>query len=297
MQYSLNHGTPEEIHDVLLLSRPDYTVYDEMRNTPDFNLFSDLRLSGVGMIGVVHASEPIDAVQRFVRRIELGVIPHIIDTVVFIKNGAIYKILSLEMTVKVPSGMIEADLARPVVVVNDFETGNPEFEIYSYGEETVVIPTQKGKGKSSGLKLAEKSVQERLKRISPDIRADMVSENKAVIYVPPELIARVIGKKGEHIIGLEKELGISIDVQELVKESKKSVLRTVPFEIDFTKRDILIFLEKDMADQDLNIYSNDELIMNAKASKKATIKINRSSDVGAEIEVAIQNGRFRITRD
>ena len=98
-QYAISHGTAQEIHDVLLLSRPDYTIFDEMRNTSDFKLFADLRLAGIGLAGVVHATNPIDAIQRFVGRIELGVIPQIIDTVIFIKNGFVDKVLSLNMTV------------------------------------------------------------------------------------------------------------------------------------------------------------------------------------------------------
>ncbi|MBW2994741.1 Flp pilus assembly complex ATPase component TadA, partial [Candidatus Woesearchaeota archaeon] len=86
-QYAISHGTSQEVHDILLLSRPDYTIFDEMRNTEDFRLFSDLRLAGVGMLGVVHGTAPIDAIQRFIGRIELGVIPQVVDTVVFIKNG------------------------------------------------------------------------------------------------------------------------------------------------------------------------------------------------------------------
>ena len=93
-QYAISHGDAQEIHDILLLSRPDYTIFDEMRNTDDFKLFADMRLAGVGMVGVVHATNPIDAIQRFLGRIEMGVIPQIIDTVVFIKNGEIKRVLS-----------------------------------------------------------------------------------------------------------------------------------------------------------------------------------------------------------
>ena len=57
-------------------------------------------------------------------------------------------VLSLKMEVKVPSGMTEADLARPVVTVHDFETGKLEYELYSYGEETVVVPVKEIKGKT-----------------------------------------------------------------------------------------------------------------------------------------------------
>ena len=295
MQYALSHGSLEEIHDILLLSRPDYTIYDEMRNTPDFNLFSDMRLSGVGMVGVIHATQPIDAVQRFVGRIELGVIPHIIDTVIFIKNGMINKILSVEMTVKVPSGMTEADLARPVVVVTDFETEKSEFEMYSYGEETVVIPVDEEK-KSAALELAAKSVENYFKKISSDIKAELLSAHKAVVYAPEKFISRIIGKKGENITKIEKELGLSIDVQELTKESKRSALRTIKFEVDFTKKDILIYLEKSMKNKDVSIYSNDELITTAKVGKKAMLRFKRDSDIGEDIEIAIHNGRLRITK-
>ena len=295
MQYALSHGSLEEIHDILLLSRPDYTIYDEMRNTPDFNLFSDMRLSGVGMVGVIHATQPIDAIQRFVGRIELGVIPHIIDTVIFIKNGAINKILSVEMTVKVPAGMTEADLARPVVVVTDFETEKPEFEMYSYGEETVVIPVSDEK-KSAALELAAKSVEDYFKKISSNIKAELLSANKAVVYAPEKFISRIIGKKGENITKIEKELGLSIDVQELTKENKRSALRTIPFETDFTKRDILIYFEGDMKNKEIGIYSNDELITTAKVGKKAMLRFKRDSDIGENIEIAIHNGRLRLTK-
>ena len=63
-QLAISHGSSEKC-DILLLSRPDYTIFDEIRNTKDFELFADLRLSGVGMVGVLHATKAVDAIQRF----------------------------------------------------------------------------------------------------------------------------------------------------------------------------------------------------------------------------------------
>jgi len=143
-QFSISKATHEEINDILLLTRLDYTIFDEMRNTSDFKLYADLRLAGVGMVGVVHATNPIDAVQRFIGRIELGMIPSIIDTVIFVQNGKIAQVLELRMTIKVPTGMTEADLIRPVIEVRDFESKQLQFEIYTYGEQTVVIPVKPG---------------------------------------------------------------------------------------------------------------------------------------------------------
>ena len=215
-QYAISHGSPEEVHDVLLLSRPDYTLFDEMRNKNDFHLFSDLRLSGIGLAGVVHATNPVDAIQRFIGKIELGVIPHVIDTVIFIKDGKIDKILGLKIEVKVPSGMTEADLARPVVTVKDFETNKLEYELYSYGEETVVVPVEETTLKQTGAKkLAAQTIKNYFLKYSDKVDVDVISENKAVVKVPEYAISGIIGKAGKHINEIEKNLGISIDIEEM----------------------------------------------------------------------------------
>ena len=88
-QYGPLEGSMENTADVLLLVRPDYTIYDELRKNTDFNIFADMRLAGVGMIGVVHATRPIDAIQRIASRVELGVIPSIVDTSIYIEDGKV----------------------------------------------------------------------------------------------------------------------------------------------------------------------------------------------------------------
>lgn len=287
-QYAISHGTYQEIHDILLLSRPDYTLFDEMRNTEDFELFADLRLAGVGMVGIVHATNPIDAIQRFIGRIELGVIPHVIDTVIFIRNGQVEKVFSVSMEVKVPSGMVEADLARPVVVVNDFETGKLEFEIYSYGEETVVIPVQQ-KSVSPAAELASRIVKQEFQKYSDFVRVDMISNNKCVVYVPSENKASIIGKNGTNIDQIERKLGLSIDVRE-INDKSYSRSKTINYQFKFDKKNITFMLSHDASNKDTDIYINDEYLLSVKSSKKAMIKINKSSNQGREIMHAINSG-------
>ncbi len=101
------------------------------------------------MVGVVHATKPIDAVQRFIGRVELGMIPPDSRHRHIHQAGRVAKVLTLEYLVKVPSGMREEDLARPVIEVRDFETGELEYEIYTYGEEVSVVPREEG-GEGSG---------------------------------------------------------------------------------------------------------------------------------------------------
>ncbi|OLS18844.1 MAG: putative KH and PIN-domain containing protein [Candidatus Heimdallarchaeota archaeon LC_2] len=130
----------EKLADVLLLMRPDYVIFDEIRKNLDFNVYTDMRLAGVGMVGVIHATQPIDAIQRFVTRIELGLIANVIDTVIFIFNGDVETVLSLKMLVKTPSGFNDQGLARPVIEVRNFLNRKPLYEMFSFGEQIVVIP-------------------------------------------------------------------------------------------------------------------------------------------------------------
>jgi len=285
-QYAISHGSAQEIHDVLLLSRPDYTIFDEMRNTSDFQLFADLRLSGIGLAGVVHATNPIDAIQRFVGRIELGVIPQVIDTVIFIKDGFVNKVLNLKMVVKVPTGMTEADLARPVVVVNDFETNKLEYELYSYGEETVVVPVT-GNLKSPTNKLAEKTIKQAFRHYSEDVEVDVVSENKCIVYVPEESIAKIIGRQGKNISEIEKRLSMSIDIKEL---DKKTPGQAIEFNTEIKKNNIIFYLDMGFKNQDINIYVNDDYLLTAKSGKSGLIKIKKNNKIARILVDAINSG-------
>lgn len=289
-QMAISHGDAQEVHDILLLSRPDNTMFDEMRNTADFILFADLRLAGIGLAGVVHATNPIDAIQRFVGRIELGVIPQVIDTVIFIKNGGVEKVLNLEMTVKVPAGMTEADLARPVVVVNDFETNKQEFELYSYGEETVVIPVKGDAGKTPSQKLAAKSIKNYFNKFSEDVEVEVISDNKCVVYVPEREISKIIGKQGKRINEIESELGLSIDVQELKHEKMKKEDGELKYDVQFTKSSVMFKLPTKHQNKDCDIYIDGDLLLSAKTGKSGIIKIKSNNRIGKILFRAVNKG-------
>ena len=139
-QYSLGHGSPSEMRDILLFSSPDCVFFDEISDADDFRLFSELRLSGVSTAGVMHASGLPDAMHRLMARIDLGVVPHIIDTVVFIRDGKPDRVFTLSLDVRLPSGMSGPGLSRPVVSVSDFGTAAPELEIYIDADKVFVMP-------------------------------------------------------------------------------------------------------------------------------------------------------------
>ncbi|MGC8817284.1 MAG: PINc/VapC family ATPase [Candidatus Hadarchaeum sp.] len=211
-QYTALEGDMTKTADILLLVRPDYTIYDELRKTSDFQIFADMRLAGVGMVGVVHSTRAIDAVQRLIGRVELGMIPMIADTVIFIKEGQIREVYSLSTRVGVPHGMTEADLARPMVEVTDFETGEPVYQIYSFGEEVVVMPVRRETSRDARMK-AEMIRAEIRRLVRGDVEVKMLSDDTAAVIADEEDIARIIGRGGRTVARLERKLGVRIEVR------------------------------------------------------------------------------------
>ncbi|MBP6910848.1 hypothetical protein KBC03_04645 [Patescibacteria group bacterium] len=49
----------------------------------------------------------------------------------------------MDLVVKVPHGMASEDLARPVIQISSFMTKKATHEIYSFGEQIVVMETAK----------------------------------------------------------------------------------------------------------------------------------------------------------
>ncbi|MDK2783070.1 MAG: ATPase [Thermococcaceae archaeon] len=290
-QYTALGGKMEKTGDILLLVRPDYTIFDEMRKTSDFKIYADLRLAGVGMIGVVHATKPIDAIQRFIGRVELGMIPQIVDTVLFIKAGNVNKVLTLEYKVKVPSGMTEEDLARPVIEVRDFMTGELEYEIYTYGEEISVVPVKK-EGKPPALKLAEEKLKQEIKKFLPDVYAEveLASPHKAVIYADEFDIPAIIGKKGKRISEIEKRLGISIDVRSFDEKLAEIPKEKIPVEAEEKKKQIVLRVSPDFAKKPLKFFAGEQYIFTATPSRKGMVKVNKNTPIGKELKRVLDAG-------
>ena len=212
-QYAPLEGSFSKTAEILLLMRPDYTVFDEVRGSRDFKVFVDLRLAGVGMVGVVHSSNAINAIQRFLKRVELGMIPSVIDTVILIKYGKIEEVFDISLTVRVPTGMTEKDLTRPLVEIKDFETGDLKYEIYSFGDQIVVVPIKKRKKFTSIEKLAMKRIAQHLKKYDKNPQIELIGDNRAMVKINQKKIAQLIGKEGRNISKIEDELGLHIDVE------------------------------------------------------------------------------------
>mgnify|MGYP000128462821 FL=1 len=282
-QYSKLDGSFDNTADILLLVRPDYTIFDEVRRKEDFTTFSDLRLTGVGMVGVIHANSPLDAIQRFIGKIELGIIPNVLDTVVFVNNGDIEKVYDLELKVKVPTGMTESDLARPVIEIRNFENNVLEHEIYTFGEENVIVPVQK-RGEKVGIeKLAEDKIKDYFQRYDSNAEVEILSENRVKVSVHEDCIASIIGRGGSNIDEIEKFLKVHIDVVAKDSEDLSLISNDIPFSFSESKTALLLTVNREFTSLHADIYLNEKFFTSVRIGKKGQIKIPKRSDIGRNL--------------
>lgn len=281
-QYTRLDGSFENSAEILLLVRPDYTIFDEVRRHEDFRVFADLRLTGVGMVGVVHANLPIDAIQRFIGKIELGMIPSVIDTVVFVKDGKIAKTYNLDLKVKVPSGMVEQDLARPVIEIRDFESNSLEYEIYTFGEENVIIPVSKKAGSFGIERLAEEKIKETFRRFDPQAEVEILSGNSVKVTVSKQNIPSIIGRGGVTINDLEKMLQVHIDVVPKEFESQSSDYN-IPFDLSESRSSLILDVGRQNGGTHAEVFVNDKFVISSRIDRKGKINISKRSDAGKKL--------------
>jgi ATPase len=298
-QYTALDGDMANTADSLLLVRPDYTIYDEVRKTGDFEVFADMRLAGVGMVGVVHATRGVDALQRLIGRVELGLIPQIVDTVVYIEAGRVEAVLDVTTEVKVPEGLMEEDLARPVILVRDFETGEPVTEIYTFNNQVVTVPlTDRDERSESGVEgLAKQEIEREIRAIARGhVEVELRGPNTAVVWVEEDDISSVIGKGGGRISEVEDQLGVNIDVRTFTEkpggaeQSSGASVAGHTVEPEITSRHVIVPLDGHEGET-VEVQADGEYLFTATVSRGGEIQVSRGSAIAEELEQAIDHGK------
>ena len=315
-QYGALGGDMANTADSLLLVRPDYTIYDEVRKTADFEVFSDMRMAGVGMVGVVHASRAIDALQRLVGRVELGMIPQIVDTVVYIEAGEVHTVYDVDTEVKVPEGLTAEDLARPVIRVRDFETGRADYEIYTFNRQVVTVPIgdDDGERESGVSRIAKKEIEREIRSVAQGhVDVELQGRETAIVYVEEDDISYVIGKGGGRISDIEDRLGIDIVVRTHSERPDRSggsggggsgsgtssTAGSVPanggdrgtvVEPEITSRHVVIPVEEQVGET-VEVRAGDDYLFTATVGRGGEVQVSRGSAIAEELEDAIDRKR------
>jgi ATPase len=306
-QYTMLEGSMENTADVLMLVRPDYVVFDELRKNEDFRVFADMRLAGIGMVGVVHAIGAHDALQRFSDRVDFGVLPQIVNTIIFVDKGEILKVYDVEFTIKVPEGMAGEMHLRPVTMVRNYETGDLAFEIFKYEGETIVIsaptqqvpvetllkiPTDEKEDENSGWKITEREIQREIGRYSDgavDVR--MLSDSKAVVYIDDKDVPAAIGKGGKNIAAIVNKVGIGIDIRPRSEAEKPQPAQASGEEelqlgggikIRVDKKQLAI-ISPDQAGKIVDVFAGKEYLFTATVNETGEIHLGKNSTIAQEM--------------
>ncbi|MBD3351000.1 MAG: ATPase [Candidatus Lokiarchaeota archaeon] len=279
-QYGELDGDFEKTADILLLVRPDFTLFDEIRTTGDFKIFSDMRLAGVGMVGVIHASSALDAIQRFIRRIELGVLPSVVDTVIFIREGQIDEILKMSIRVKVPYGIKDVGLARPVVEIRDYVNNKLMYEIYEFGSNIIVTPVGKGIKRKSSYK----------RRSSKKRRKSKKKYNKGRSYSKKDSYYEKYmdnpSKPSSNYMGVDYGTD-NKDSRFVLDDNGEPVIK---FGIVFGKKSLVLKAGTDCAQMYVDIFADDMFVASCQINKYGDITISKDSPLYKKLDVAVEKG-------
>ncbi|MCA1915066.1 PINc/VapC family ATPase [Methanospirillum hungatei] len=260
-QYTALDGSMANTADVLLLVRPDFVIFDELRRNEDFEVFADMRLAGIGMIGIIHAVSPHEALQRFADRLDFSVLAQIFGSMIYVRDGQIHQICSTSFSMKVPEG-IDSDMQiRPVTTVSDVKTNLPIFEIFRYGTETIVLPVEEEgeepetsekyvppeetvmhaepreepveekapddeepdeEEETNAWSITERDIQREIGRYTGgEVNVEMLSATKAVVYIDDRDVPAAIGKGGKNIAAIVNKVGVGIDIRPSSELAKK----------------------------------------------------------------------------
>jgi len=309
-QYTSLEGSMQSTGDVLMLVRPDFVIFDELRKNEDFTTFADMRLAGVGMIGVVHALEVQDALQRFLGRVDFGVLNQVINTIFFVTDGEVSRVFDLRFGIQVPAGMAGEMHQRPVISVRNQETGAIEFEIYRHEGETIVMPARGeaeaprtlpaaavapgGRGEERlSRKLLEKEIQREIGRYTTGyVDVHLISDNKAVVYIEDKDVPAAIGKGGKNVSGIVNKLSVGIDIRPRSELEKPPSEEEVQLEGGFrirTDRKQLAIIATEHRGKIVDLFAGKEYLFTATVGEDGEIRLARNSTIAQEMMRRLSN--------
>ena len=225
-------------------------------------------------------------------RIELNEYANKVINMIKVKFGLKDKSEALNKFIELYGGdVIENEASEEYAKkVYDFLNKRLEYEIYSYGEETVVIPITKEEKSTPTEKLASKEIEREIRKYCNDCSVEIKGSNKAVVRVPKRDIARIIGKAGEMINKIEAKLGISIDVEEIGKAGEEKT--EVKYNINEKNAFLTFYVDNKYIGKMADIYIDDDYLLSATIGKNADIKIHKKSQIAKSLLDGFKNRKI-----
>lgn len=311
-QYTALDGRMEATAEMVMLLRPDYVVYDELRRTEDFRVFADMRLAGVGMIGVLHAENVHAALLRFLSRVDFGTLPRVVDTIVIVEEGEIAHIYDLEFGLRVPESIPGDGVVTPIVTVVDAASGLAALEVFRYEGELVIMPLSVPVSaperacartepaarerapaapteERSGGRQIERELQREIGRFTDGpVEVRTLSDTKAVVYIDDKDVPAAIGKGGKNVASIVNRIGIGIDIRARSEEAAPAPSGAVEEIGDGairirTDRRHLAIIAPDQSGRIVDVFAGKEYLFTATVNENGEIHLARNSTIAQEM--------------
>ena len=232
--------------------------------------------------------------------------------------------------------MEERDLARPVIEVRDFESGTLVNEIYTYGEQTIVMDigmveqSKKAnkKDKTPVQLIAEREILKTMKRIAPKIG---ISMNVEPLEKAPDSFAERLSKrskkskkdkKDKHKKSKKSQLKEYNDNMDdyIIDEGKKDYSKDNYFDLSEEEEDyeegetsefyyevfelypeirkdhLVLPIGKKFVGSSFDILLEDKYMFTATVGKRGYVKLHKNLDLTDEIIDGLDNGLRVVAR-
>ncbi len=316
-QYTALDGSMEATAEMVMLLRPDYVVYDELRRTEDFRVFADMRLAGVGMIGVLHAENIHAVLLRFLNRLDFGTLSRVIDTIVIVEEGEARQVYDLEFGLRAPESIPSDGVVMPVVTVIDADTRVRALEVFRYDGEVMIMPLAEASapslrtagpvepeierehgdsGERNGWRNVERDIQREIGRYTDGVvEVRMLSETKALVYIDDKDVPAAIGKGGKNVASIVNRVGVGIDIRPR-SESAPQPAQVIDEEVSEggirirTDRKYLAIIVPDQSGRIVDVFAGKEYLFTATVNENGEIHLARNSTIAQEMQKRYSNG-------
>ena len=140
--------------------------------------------------------------------------------------------------------------------------------------------------KSSTQKFAENYLEREFKQYSKKAKIELISGNRAVVYVPEREIPKIIGVKGQRITNIEEKLGVKITVKELEIKKEHTSYNTTE-----SKKYITFMFSKSLAKKQAEFFVEDTFIFSAVLANNGKVQIHKKSQLGRTIADALETNK------
>ncbi|MCP1714807.1 ATPase [Methanocalculus alkaliphilus] len=321
-QYTSLEGSMEATAELLMLVRPDFVIFDEIRKKDDFAIYADLQLSGIGMVGVMHAQRVQDAIQRLIGRIDYCLLPQVISSIIFVSDGEIEQVFTIDFSIDRPTGLADLGVEippSPVVTISNSADGTPVVEIFRFGGETIVVSAGPADSPENALeependtlssepevsapqpqtpphwKVIEKEIQKEIGRFTEgfvDVR--MISDTKATVFIDDQDIPAAIGKGGKNISGIVNKVGVGIDIRSRseLSDTDDDAVEEMPLKAVSSEQSIQIRTDKkqlalicpEHSGKIVDVFSGKEYLFTGTVEESGEILLARNNSIAQEM--------------